>query len=196
MTFFIAPSPDIAYAESEYVYWENGFTDDEINQIIELGNSYSTETGTLFGDRVNNEIRLCQVSWIPYENKSDFLYQKLANITRNLNGQFFGFDLVSFTEKLQYTVYTGESNDHYTWHMDKGTKTEAPRKLSLVLQLSDPSDYEGGDLEILTGINPIKLEKRKGIVWCFPSYILHRVTPVTKGVRRTIVAWVSGPKFK
>jgi PKHD-type hydroxylase len=119
----------------------------------------------------------------------------MAFITRQLNGQFFDFDLYGFVEDFQYTVYE-EGNDHYTWHMDKGKNSTSPRKLSLVLQLSDPSEYDGGDLEIFTGVNTTTLEKKKGIIHAFPSFVMHRVTPVTRGVRRTLVIWVSGPKFK
>jgi PKHD-type hydroxylase len=118
----------------------------------------------------------------------------MANIARNLNGQFFGFNLFGFNESMQYTVYK-DNGGHYDWHIDKGILSSSPRKLSLVLQLSDPSEYEGGDLEIMISKDVIKLEKRKGLVWAFPSWVLHRVTPVTKGIRRTIVVWVTGPKF-
>jgi PKHD-type hydroxylase len=72
----------------------------------------------------------------------------------------------------------------------------SPRKLSMVLQLSDPSEYDGGDLEFYVQSEPIKAEKKKGIVYVFPSWVLHRVTPVTRGTRRSLVMWIAGPKFK
>jgi PKHD-type hydroxylase len=65
-----------------------------------------------------------------------------------------------------------------------------------VLQLSDPDEYEGGNLEILSSREPTVIEKKKGLVSVFPSYILHRVTPVTSGVRKTLVVWTTGPKFR
>jgi PKHD-type hydroxylase len=71
-----------------------------------------------------------------------------------------------------------------------------PRKLSVVLQLSDPSEYEGGDLEIMNCSEPTQVKKEKGLVTAFPSFMLHRVTPVTKGIRRTLVVWLTGPRFR
>ena len=72
----------------------------------------------------------------------------------------------------------------------------APRKRSLVLQLSDPSDYEGGDLEFFVSAEPTPVERKKGLIVAFPSFVLHHVTPVTSGTRRTLVVWLSGPKFR
>ena len=71
----------------------------------------------------------------------------------------------------------------------------SPRKLTLVLQLSDPSEYEGGELQSLTSLQPGTVNKKKGIIAAFPSWTLHQVTPVTKGVRKTLVIWVAGPQF-
>jgi PKHD-type hydroxylase len=73
---------------------------------------------------------------------------------------------------------------------------EVPRKLSFSLILSDSSEYEGGDFEILHGSFPDKLEQKRGRILAFPSYIVHRVTPIISGSRRSIVFWALGPKFK
>jgi PKHD-type hydroxylase len=80
--------------------------------------------------------------------------------------------------------------------MDNVPNDNVPRKLSMVLQLSHPSEYEGGDLELMTGNVPHICKKEKGLLYAFPSYILHRVTPITNGTRRTLVVWTSGPRFK
>ena len=83
----------------------------------------------------------------------------------------------------------------YGWHVDGGGGGPS-RKLSLVLQLTDPSQYEGGNLEIMTSSNPEQVRKQRGIIAAFPSYVMHQVTPVTKGSRQSLVAWISGPRFK
>jgi PKHD-type hydroxylase len=70
------------------------------------------------------------------------------------------------------------------------------RKLSIVLQLSDPSEYEGGELQILTRKEPTSMQKKRGLITVFPAWTLHQVTPVIKGTRQTLVAWISGPAFK
>lgn len=112
-----------------------------------------------------------------------------------MNDRYFNFDLASFDQGLQLTRYDGEQEQHYDWHVDRGMGT-GQRKLSLTLQLSDPNDYEGGDLELRFGKDPVKINKDRGMIALFPSYTMHRVKPVTKGIRYSLVAWVSGPAFK
>jgi PKHD-type hydroxylase len=190
-----APSPDKSTNECLHAWWNDGFTHREIKDIISIGEDYAQNDATIDNGRTEDMIRQSKVAWINNNSRTNWLYDRMAFIARELNGQFFDLDLYGFVEDFQYTVY-GDSGDHYTWHMDKGRIGSSPRKLSLVLQLSDPSEYEGGDLEIFTSANPIVLEKKKGIIHAFPSYVVHRVTPVTRGVRKTLVIWVAGPKFK
>jgi PKHD-type hydroxylase len=70
------------------------------------------------------------------------------------------------------------------------------RKLSCVLQLSDAADYDGGDLQLNNGSQIITVPKEKGTITFFSSFTLHRVTPVTRGKRQTLVTWLSGPNLK
>lgn len=194
--YVLAPPPDKSTNETNFAYWEDGFSDDELNEIARIGDSLLPNDASVGSEgAVNREIRASTLSWIPHYDASSFIYDKLGYISRQLNGQFFGFDIWGFAEDLQYTKYTSV-NDHYTWHMDKGSGSDAPRKLSLVLQLSDPDEYEGGDLELFTSVDTMKLMKKKGVVYAFPSYIMHRVTPVTAGIRKTLVVWLTGPKFR
>lgn len=194
--YFLAPSPDLSTKEQIYATWENGFTDSEIARIQTQGEQADKSLGTVSSENdVNAAIRKSTVSWLHDTQDHMWIYDKLGYIVRQLNGQFFNFDLSGFGESFQYTTYTSD-NDHYTWHIDKGITNSMPRKLSLVVQLSDPSEYEGGDLEIQTGSEPLKLPKAKGLVIAFPSWILHRVTPVTAGTRRSLVVWVGGPAFR
>ena len=95
---------------------------------------------------------------------------------------------------MQLTTYLSENLGTYDWHQDYNA--DISRKLSIVVQLSNPSDYEGGELEILAHEPKISIQKKRGFITIFPSYTVHRVTPVTKGTRQSLVAWVSGPKFK
>jgi len=190
-----APSPDKSTNGCVHAWWNDGFTSREIKDIISIGDDYAQTDGTIDDGKTSDDIRKSKVAWINNNTRTSWLYDRLAFISRQLNGQFFDFDLYGFVEDFQYTVY-GEDGDHYTWHMDMGKNTVSPRKLSLVLQLSDPSEYDGGDLEIFTASNSVVLEKKKGIIHAFPSYVMHRVTPVTRGVRKTLVVWISGPKFK
>lgn len=195
-----APAPDKSTWENSSAFWEGGFTAAELDEIIKLGDALrpmQAVVGSNDGEtQVVPAVRRSRTAWIS-QNHLPWLYDRMAFIARNLNGQFFDLDLYGFVEDMQFTVYEGTDEGHYSWHVDKGAMGGgmSPRKLSMVLQLSDPTDYEGGDLELNTGrIETAK--KQRGIVYAFPSYVLHRVTPVTAGLRRTLVVWVAGPKFR
>ena len=189
------PSPDLAYNSTSFAWWENGFTDEELDAICIMGERASPQSA-LVGAGVNDEkVRGSTISWLDNEG---WLADKLQHIARQLNGKFFGLDLWGFGEQFQYTTYkyVKKSKQHYDWHMDNGPNDNVPRKLSMVLQLSNPSEYEGGNLELMTGNIPHVCKKQKGLLYAFPSYIVHRVTPITNGTRRTLVVWISGPRFK
>lgn len=193
-----APSPTFGLSEHRITLFENAFDDEEISRLISYCEELDKRDARVGGLKEPvNYIRTSTVSWIKLTSETTWMYDKLANIVRHLNGKYYGFELYGFHDDLQYTVYNGSDNDHYTWHLDNGGKTDAPpRKLSVVLQLSDPNEYAGGELEVFVKANPMRTKKQKGLVVAFPSFTLHRVTPVTSGVRRTLVAWVCGPAFR
>jgi PKHD-type hydroxylase len=183
-----------------YVTWENAFTEDELNQFVEYCDSLELSKAKIGGCDIEDDyrnIRVSKTSWITNNDHTGWIYDKLAFIARSLNAKFYNFDLSGFVEDMQYTVYDGEESGHYTWHIDMAYDSTAPRKLSIILQLSDPSEYDGGEIQTSSGgsIENTAI-KQKGLVVAFPSWMLHRVTPVTKGVRKTLVVWVAGPQFK
>lgn len=185
-----------------FLHWRNGFTNEEIDRIRNYCDTLITEQamvgGSLsLGEAINeSSIRSSKISWVKETPESRWFYDKLAWIGRALNSQYLGFNLTGFNEDMQYTVYDSSQKGHYTWHNDLTTQSDlAPRKLSLVLQLSDPSEYEGGDFQTMMSREINTAPKEKGFVMAFPSWTLHRVTPVTSGVRRTLVVWVCGPSF-
>lgn len=183
--------------EDVWAIWNNGFSEAEIADVIKLGEARRKGEAVVSSEGVEDHIiRQSKVSWIEQSEETVWLYDKIGWIARQLNGQFFRFNLDGFAESFQYTTYDQEGS-HYDWHMDKGISNGLPpRKLSFVLQLSDPSEYEGGDLEIMAGKIVEKVEKKRGLVTAFPAWVLHRVTPITKGTRRTLVVWSCGPAFK
>lgn len=126
----------------------------------------------------------------PTENNR-WIFNKLEDVILQANFDLWGFELAGFCEGLQLSEY--HENDHYNWHMDIGSHILSQRKLSVVAQLSDPKDYEGGELEFFTqGDAP----KDQGMLILFPSYVYHRVRAVTKGTRYSLVAWLSGNPYK
>tara|TARA_R110002072_G_scaffold136943_1_gene279613 strand:- start:2317 stop:2910 length:594 start_codon:yes stop_codon:yes gene_type:complete len=180
-----------------FAWWEEAFTDEEIEKIKEHGKALITASASISGEvgPAPENVRKTKVSWVGLTRETEWIYERMANVVKDLNAQFYNFDLYGFCEDLQFTMYE-ESESHYAWHIDMGDNSKSPRKMSLVLQLSDPSEYEGGELQVLTKPEPEPVTKKKGLVVAFPSYTLHRVTPVTKGARYTLVIWVCGPAFK
>ena len=147
---------------------------------------------------INKSIRSTKISWIELTNENKDLWNKFSKVIAEVNSRYFHFDLNGFYEPMQLCVYTAEDSGHYDWHIDMfmDNKT-APRKLSMVLMLSDPCEYEGGEFLLKSDSDKAKpLHMIKGRAWFFPSYMLHKVCPVTKGVRKSLVLWVSGPPFK
>ena len=180
-----------------YVWWEGAFTEQELNWLQTKAKE-ATQDAFVGGGQdvggVNPSIRRSQVSWLSNTPDTRWVFEKLGFVASRLNANWFWFDLTGFGEPLQLTHYDQSENGMYGWHQDYGGGIS--RKLSLVLQLSDPSEYEGGNLQIKTGPEPQTVRKQRGLIAAFPSYVLHQVTPVTQGNRQSLVAWVSGPQFK
>lgn len=196
--YHFAPSPSYGIGEHPFATWIDAFSEEELDKIVTYCDTLKLEESTVgSGETSPVEIRKSKVGWVEFNNETAFLYDRLAWVARSLNGQFFRYNVHGFSEHMQYTVYEGPDSGHYTWHLDSGVSNNSfpPRKLSLVLQLSSPEDYEGGELEILTSANPEVVTKKRGMIALFPSFRLHRVTPVTSGVRKTLVVWISGPSF-
>lgn len=197
MLYDIAPSPTFGSFEHEYLTWDGGFSDEEISKIIEIGDLLEKEQSKIDGGTLApKDIRISDIAWIHPSQNTVWIFDKLSWILRQLNGQYYRFNITGFNESIQYTTYYGkqEEGGHYKWHSDHGR--DAPRKLSLVLQLSDPNEYEGGNLEIFSSQGEIlTIEKKKGFLTMFPSFRTHRVTSVTSGIRKSLVLWASGPAF-
>lgn len=177
----------------------NVFTPEECDKIIEFGKQKTLRDATVGASKDNpqgvedREYRKSNIAWLNEEDFAD-LYTRLIPVVNHANNNYFNFDLFGFTESLQFTEYTSPG-DNYKYHTDRVYKSTV-RKLSMVVQLTDPSTYEGGELEILLGETPEKLPKTQGTVLFFPSYTLHRVTPMVAGTRYSLVTWLGGPPFK
>ena len=179
-----------------WVWWEGAFTEQELNflqQQAMQANQQASVGGDPKGDDLK-KIRRSQVAWLQKTHDTAWVFEKLAHVVSSLNAQYFRFDLTGFGEALQLTNYSQSENGMYGWHQDYNAQVS--RKLSLVLQLTDPSEYEGGNLQVMTSGEPQTVRKQRGLIAAFPSYVLHQVTPVTSGGRQSLVAWASGPAFK
>lgn len=181
--------------------WTGAIPLETCNSIMEYANTLPEENATVGfdqGNRVNEQIRTSTVRWIPPRD-NPFIHGLLWGYAENANRNAFGFDL-RWLFDIQYTTYSADVSGKYDWHHDVHWDNLQPfhRKLSVVIQMSDPSEYEGGRFEFDPEIpqpDPALFLPR-GSVLVFPSFLRHRVTPVTQGIRRSLVTWVEGPKFR
>lgn len=191
MTFYIFHNdhrPDY----DAFCYFEKIFTTEECEKIRAMGEVLEMVPSSVGDGVVQEPIRKSKNSWIGFEPSNQWLFDKMTSIIRGANSARYQFQLTGFMEKLQYTVYE-EGGSHYKLHSDFGKGPMAQRKLSAVIMLSDPEEYEGGELEFF-GAPPQKYPM--GTMIIFPSFELHGVHPVTKGIRKSLVAWVSGEPFR
>ena len=186
-----------SHPNEKYAWSSEVFSAEEIFDIITLGKRLNTRRAETGGNGTNClDHRKSFVSWISPNETTSWIFERLTNVIKEHNRQFFNFDL-SMIEKLQFTYYSSEENGMYKQHIDPlEWSNPHNRKLSLVVQLSDPSQYEGGELMLHYGHTPVVMKKQLGLTISFPSYTLHEVTPVTKGERYSLVVWVHGPTFK
>ena len=174
------------------------FTPDQCRQIIKSGREEKPQKAAVGMDKpeggLNTKKRVTTISWIPFD-KMKPMYQDLNNFIQAANLNHFGFDDVRITEQAQFTEYP--EGGFYDWHMDcdVNMQYEPPvRKISMTLLLNDSSEFEGGDLELMTEGKVAKLKQGHAIF--FASFIRHRVKPVTRGRRQSLVMWFGGTPFK
>lgn len=186
-----------ADTSSIWAYQNNIVTASECDNIIKLGLSLPSTTAHLGQNRdVNTDIRQGRIAFFnPRNPEHEFIFQKLAATVRAINNQFWAFD-IKFIECVQFTCYDS-LNDFYTSHMDMAYRPAEVRKLSISLQLSPADSYQGGNLELFKcGTEFDQAPRQQGTIIAFPSYHVHRVTPVTQGARYSLVSWFAGPPFK
>ena len=174
------------------------FTPEQCQDIINMGESLKKEQAQVGTSqpqgKTDTEKRITTISWIPFEKLPE-MYKILDNLVQRTNVNHFGFDGIRITELAQYTHYP--VGGFYNWHTDNDIvgKNEPPvRKISMTLLLSPPNEFEGGDLELMDQGKTAKL-KQGGAIF-FASFIRHRVKPVTRGERKSLVMWFGGPSFR
>lgn len=194
--------PRNIFGKDSLAYWEGFLSNEDINLLLAQPEWLNLQPGCVGGSggasELNSEIRVSQIAWIGMKPELLHIWEKLATVVAEVNSRFFHFDLTGFHEPMQLGLYTEQQQGHYDWHTDASSSDRhAPRKLSLSMLLSDPSEFEGGEFQVKTDSDKVQtLECLKGRAWFFPSYTLHRVAPVTKGVRRSLVLWIGGPAFR
>ena len=173
------------------------FTPKQCQMIIDAGRSEprrDAEVGNNSGPTYDTETRTSHISWIPF-SKMPEMYKDIERYMKQTNGNHFGFEGMQLTEFAQYTEYP--EGGFYDWHIDNDiecSKEPPVRKISMTCLLSPENEFEGGDLELVTEGKSTKI--KQGHAMFFASFIRHRVKPVIRGNRKSLVMWFGGPPFK
>jgi PKHD-type hydroxylase len=168
----------------------------EIEKILSYVKSQEVREGRLGNGTVNPDIRRSKVLFLPIDDSTKWIYNRIGKIITDVNQSAFGFTLDSI-QPIQYTEYHASEQGNYDDHLDWAANQIRPRKLSMSIQLTDDTKYYGGDLQLkIRSQNPIVASRTKGDALVFPAFLLHGVTPVTEGIRRSLVVWADGPEWK
>jgi len=175
------------------------FTPEQCQMVIDAGRRQKPQKaqvgmGRKPGGGLDTKKRVTTIGWIPFKEMPE-MYDQINNFIQKANLNHFGFGNVQITEQAQFTEYP--EGGFYDWHMDTDVnmKHEPPvRKISMTLLLSPENQFEGGDLELMAPGKTVKLKQGHAII--FASFINHRVAPVTRGVRQSLVMWFGGEPFK
>lgn len=173
------------------------FSPSDCARIVEMAEASGLDQAGLVRGETDESIRRARIAWLDDQGEGAWVFQRVVETVIEANRNHFGFDLTEFAERLQVAVYEGADRGRFDWHSDSGDgRLAGKRKLTFVAQLSDPADYEGGALELNPAGRAEALPRGQGEAVLFPSFVLHRVTPVTRGVRRSLTIWVHGPEFR
>ena len=174
------------------------FTPDQCQKIINAGRRQKPQQAQVGmnkpGGGVNTKKRTTTISWLPFKEMEP-MYNDINIFIQKANKNHFGFGDIQITEQAQFTEYP--EGGFYDWHMDTDVNMqyEPPvRKISMTLLLSPENQFEGGNLELMAPGKKVNLKQGHAII--FASFLNHRVAPVTKGVRQSLVMWFGGEPFK
>jgi PKHD-type hydroxylase len=178
-------------------HYSGGFTEDELEELDKYLNSLMTfkaEVGDIKGP-APVKTRVSDVAFFKPEELPWFSV-RMHGIIDKINKDWFKVNIDHIGEGYQYTEYHATEGGHYNWHVDShNTFTETTRKLSMILALNDYKDYKGGEFKERLGGGTKTWKLNRGDILVIPSYALHKVTRVSKGTRKSIICWVSGPQY-
>lgn len=173
------------------------FSVEDCERIKVLSAPAPEQEAGLVGHHRDHNLRRAEVVWLDDVGGSGWVMDRLINLVRKGNTDVFDFDIREFAESPQVARYRAETQGHFAWHSDIGDGPVAGRrKLTLVVQLSKPGAYEGGELEIMPGAHVVEASRIQGSATLFPSFLLHQVRPVRRGLRQSLTVWAHGPAFR
>lgn len=188
---------------AEWALYQNVLSPEECDLVIQQclqKELHEAQVGCLgIANKVDSH-RKSKTNFMYYDDNTQWLFKKLCEKASEANAEYFKFDITNISN-LQFTEYDESYQGEFKKHIDVFWINNDPhyhRKLTLILQLSDPETYEGGDFQFY-GVhnypNPSYLRQR-GTVFIFPCFLEHVVMPVTKGTRYSLAGWIEGPKWK
>lgn len=178
-------------------YLPDSLTNDQCDTLLKLVQAHQLRDAGLVGGATAHQIRRAELAWLDDIPQAAWVMDRMMQVVAQANREGFGFDLTDFGESPQVARYGAERQGHFDWHSDiGGGQWAAKRKLTIVVQLSDPADYDGGMLELRPDSNVTEAPRTRGTAIIFPSFVLHRVTPVTGGTRWSLTLWSHGPAFR
>jgi PKHD-type hydroxylase len=197
-----------------YCFWENAFTSDELDTICRIMSTSDLSEAAISSVQdnqteelipapvLNNQVRRSLVSFHTVTSENSWIFDRFNSVIEMINNRWYNVDINGY-DQFQYTEYHDYNQGHYGWHSDiflgalPANSYSETRKLSLTLLLNEPEvDFEGGELQFGHELKHESAKMKRGTIVVFPSFSLHRVAPVTKGVRKSIVIWILGPKWK
>jgi len=172
------------------------FTPPECRTIIEIAKAGRFDTAGLVGGSLKTNTRRARIYWLDEEGTGAWVFKRILDTVAETNRRHFHFRLEEFSEKMQVAWYGAEPGGFFDWHVDFGDGPVARRrKLTTVVQLSDPDTYSGGALETNSDGVVRTASRGAGDALLMPSFVLHRVAPVTQGERYSLTLWSHGPAF-
>ncbi len=173
------------------------FTPEDCDRIVALAAAGPLRQAGLVRGVSDAATRRAELCWLDDRPEGAWVTDRLVALVAQANRDHFGFALDEFGESAQVARYGAEVQGHFAWHADIGEGPLARRrKLTLVVQLSDPADYAGGALELWPHGTAIEAPRTRGAAILFPAFTLHRVSPVTEGTRHSLTIWAHGPAFR
>ena len=161
-------------------------------------NILAAENGLVGNEELNASIRKSKITFLQGVFKHLDIYKPVLDVMNDTNKQFFDFDLdgIQPPQLTEYdSAYAGEYKPHKDSSSPDGSGIE--RKLSMVVQITPEDNYEGGELQFPDSSEyDVSITKEQGTAIIFPSYLLHGVTPVTRGLRKSLVVWAVGSTFR
>ncbi|OJT95970.1 MAG: hypothetical protein BGN82_11610 [Alphaproteobacteria bacterium 65-7] len=183
------------------VVWDGLFSPSELDAIVAHGDAMRLAEAQVANRDGSgyNAVRVTRVGWFERPAAPEWIFSRLEDAVLRLNSQFFRYDLSALLNP-QYAVYDAGEKGHFDWHQDYGRDatdpSREPRKLTISVQLSEADAYDGCEFQA-QGSHTVDIAPRtRGTLIAFPSYVLHRVTPATRGQRKSLVGWAVGPDLR